>query len=121
MLDFRILGPIEVWDGERAVSLGGQRQRAVLAILALNAGRVVSTDGLIDQLWGEEPPKTAATSLQNFISQLRKTIGAKVVVTKPPGYLLDVTPEQVDLQRFERLVVETRSLEHEVRSGKLRE
>jgi DNA-binding SARP family transcriptional activator len=121
MLDFRILGPIEVWDGERAVSLGGQRQRAVLAILALNAGRVVSTDGLIDQLWGEEPPRTAATSLQNFISQLRKTIGAKVVVTKPPGYLLDVTPEQVDLQRFERLVAEARSLEPEVRSEKLRE
>jgi DNA-binding SARP family transcriptional activator/class 3 adenylate cyclase len=120
-LSFRLLGSFEVARGGRAVQLGGQKQRAVLAILALEAGRVVSTDRLIDQLWGEQPPKTAATSLQNFISQLRKAVGADVVVTKPPGYLLNVAPAQVDLNHFERLVGEARSLEPEPGAEKLRE
>src|ERR687895_356526 len=87
-LSFRLLGSFEVARGGRILQLGGQKQRAVLAILALDAGRVVSMDRLIDLLWGEEPPKTAGTSLQNFISQLRKTVGSDVLVTKPPGYLL---------------------------------
>ena len=76
-----------------------------------HAGRVVSMDALVDQLWGEHPPKTAVTSLQNFISQLRKALGMNAVVTKPPGYLLDVAPSQVDVNEFERLVREARSLE----------
>jgi DNA-binding SARP family transcriptional activator/class 3 adenylate cyclase len=119
-LSFRLLGSFEVARGGRAVELGGQKQRAVLAILALDAGRVVSTDRLIDQLWGEQPPKTAVTSLQNFISQLRKTVGADVVVTKSPGYLLNIAPAQVDLNQFERLVREARSLEPEAGAEKLR-
>jgi DNA-binding SARP family transcriptional activator len=120
-LSFGLLGSLEVEDEGRPVGIGGQKQRALLAILALNAGRIVSTDRLVDLLWGEEPPKTAVTSLQNFVSQLRKVVGADVVVTKAPGYLLDVTPEQVDLTRFERLVAQARSLEPEARSAKLRE
>jgi DNA-binding SARP family transcriptional activator/class 3 adenylate cyclase len=120
-LSFRLLGSFEVARGGRAVQLGGQKQRAVLAILALDAGRVVSTDRLIDLLWGEQPPKTAATSLQNFVSQLRKTIGADVVVTKPPGYLLNVAAAQVDLNQFERLVSQARSLEPHVGAQKIRE
>jgi len=120
-LSFRLLGSLEVEQDGRAVEIGGQKQRAALAILALNAGHVVSTDRLVDLLWGEQPPRTAVTSLQNFISQLRKSLGANVVVTKAPGYLLDVSPEQVDLNRFERLVAEARSLEPEVRGEKLRQ
>jgi DNA-binding SARP family transcriptional activator len=118
---FRLLGSLEVEQGAKAVEIGGQKQRAVLAILALNAGRVVSTDRLVDLLWGEQPPKTAATSLQNFISQLRKGLGANLVVTKSPGYLLNVPADQVDVNRFERLLGEARSLEPESRRRKLRE
>lgn len=120
-LSFRLLGSFEVARGGRPVQLGGQKQRAVLAILALDAGRVVSTDRLIDLLWGEQPPKTAATSLQNFISQLRKTVGADVLVTKPPGYFLNVAATQVDLNEFEQLVGQARSLEPEVGAQKIRE
>lgn len=120
-LSFRLLGSFEVGKGGRPLQIGGQKQRAVLAILALNAGRVVSTDRFIDMLWGEQPPKTAATSLQNFISQLRKAVGATVVVTKAPGYLLNVAAEQIDLNQFERLVTESRSLEPEARAEQLRE
>ena len=118
---FRLLGSLEVEQGAKAVEIGGQKQRAVLAILALNAGRVVSTDRLVDLLWGEQPPKTAVTSLQNFISQLRKGLGANLVVTKSPGYLLNVPADQVDVNRFERLLGDARSLEPESRGRKLRE
>jgi DNA-binding SARP family transcriptional activator len=118
---FRLLGSLEVEQGAKAVEIGGQKQRAVLAILALNAGRVVSTDRLVDLLWGEQPPKTAVTSLQNFISQLRKGLGANLVVTKSPGYLLNVPADQVDVNRFERLLGEARALEPESRGRKLRE
>jgi DNA-binding SARP family transcriptional activator len=104
MLEFRILGPIEVWNEDEQLQLGGPKQRALLALLLLDAGRVVSTDRLIDLLWGEHPPPTAGTSLQNFVSQLRKTLGAGVVTTTPPGYRLEIAPEQLDLERFHRLV-----------------
>ena len=90
MLEFRILGPLEVWDGENALQLGGQRQRAVLAVLAMHVGEVVPSERLITYLWGETPPRTAATALQNAISQLRKALGSDVVETRTPGYVLDV-------------------------------
>src|SRR5213596_371542 len=105
--DFRILGPLEAAAGDRPLVLGGQKQRALLALLLLDAGRVVSTDRLVNALWGEDPPRTAATSLQNFVSQLRKLIGTDVLVTKPPGYILRIEPEQLDLGRFQRLVEES--------------
>ena len=76
MPDFRILGPLEVSDETGPLLLGGLKQRAVLAMLLLEPGRIVSVDRLIDALWGEQPPRTATTSLQNFISQLRKTLGS---------------------------------------------
>ena len=88
MLEFRILGPLEVWDGEKALDLGGNRQRAVLALLAIHVGEVVPSERLITYLWGESPPPTAATSLQNAISQLRKSLGADAVETRAPGYAL---------------------------------
>ncbi|MGH3082366.1 MAG: BTAD domain-containing putative transcriptional regulator [Gaiellaceae bacterium] len=121
MLEFRVLGPVEVWDDERALQLGGPKQRALLALLLLDAGRVVSTDRLIDVLWGEHPPATAATSLQNLVSQLRKLLGADVLVTKPPGYRLEIQAEQLDLERFRRLVEGARQAPPAERSSKLRE
>jgi len=119
VLEFRILGPLEVVDGEDALHLGGQKQRALLALLLLDPNRVVSTDRIVDALWGEEPPRTAATSLQNFVSQLRKLLGPETLVTKPPGYELRLAGEQLDLQRFRRLVDEARGEPPEERAERL--
>jgi DNA-binding SARP family transcriptional activator len=120
--EFRILGPLEVAavDGE-PLQLGGQKQRALLAVLLLHANEVVSNDFLIDALWGDHPPRTATTSLQNSISALRKLLGADLLVTRAPGYRLVVEPETIDLVRFERLVASARGLEPPERSGRLRE
>jgi DNA-binding SARP family transcriptional activator len=120
VLEFRVLGPLEVVGDEGPLALGGQKQRALLGLLALNAGRVVASDRLLDELWGEHPPRTAATSLQNMISQLRKTLGADRLQTKPPGYMLRAAPEETDLGRFERLLREARTLPSEKRARTLR-
>jgi DNA-binding SARP family transcriptional activator len=121
MLDFRLLGPLEVVDADgRAVPLGGQKQRALLALLLLNANRVVSTDTLLDVLWDGEPPRTAGTSLQNMVSSLRKALGREHVVTRPPGYALDVDPRQVDLGRLEALIAAAKSAPVEERSEQVR-
>ena len=108
MLEFRILGPLEVVDGERPLGLGGPRQRGLLAILVLRRGQAVSSDRLIDELWGERPPATAAKTLQGYVSHLRKALGNDVLVTRGGGYLLEATPEQVDAGRFEAMVTEAR-------------
>ena len=122
MHEFRILGPLEVRDPARpAVGLGGPKQRALLALLLLHAGRVVPADRLLDDLWGEEPPPTAASSLQNLVSQLRKTLGRDVIVTRPPGYVLQVEAAQVDLRRFEQMLAKARELEPAPRAELLRE
>jgi DNA-binding SARP family transcriptional activator len=102
--EFRILGPLEVDGPGGPVALGGQRQRALLAALALQAGRVVPTERLVDQLWGEEPPRTATTSLQNAISRLRRALGEELIETRAPGYVLRADPEWIDATRFERLL-----------------
>jgi len=120
VLEFRILGPLEVVDGEEVLHLGGQKQRALLALLLLDPNRVVSTDRIVDALWGEQPPRTAATSLQNFVSQLRKLLGPETLATKPPGYELRLPGEQLDLDRFRRLVDEARGEPPEERSERLR-
>jgi DNA-binding SARP family transcriptional activator len=121
MLDFSILGPIEVRGDGGEIKLAGSRQRALLALLLLRSNRVVPTDFLIDTLWGEQPPRTATTSLQNLIVQLRKLFGGDVIVTRSPGYLLQVEPEQLDLARFERLVVEAENALAPERSTRLAE
>jgi DNA-binding SARP family transcriptional activator len=120
MPDFRILGPLEASDEAGPLLLGGQKQRAVLALLLLEPGRVVSTDRLIDALWGEQPPRTATTSLQNFISQLRKTLGPEVLETKPPGYRLRIRPGELDVDRFRVLVESARGAAAGERAEKLR-
>jgi class 3 adenylate cyclase/DNA-binding SARP family transcriptional activator len=102
-MDFRILGPFEVDADGRAVDLGGAKQRALLALLAIHANRVVARDQLVEALWDEEPPETAGKALQVYVSQLRKLLGRERVETKSGGYLLRLEPDELDLARFERL------------------
>jgi DNA-binding SARP family transcriptional activator len=120
-VEFRILGPLEVVDDGDSVRLGGRNQRAVLALLLLNAGEVVSSDRLIDALWGENPPRTAQTSLQNAVSQLRKALGTSRLVTRPPGYVFRLGADELDAERARALVGEARALEGEDRVRLLRE
>jgi DNA-binding SARP family transcriptional activator len=101
--EFRILGPIEVVLDDRPVRLGGPKQRAALAILLLNANRVVSVERLADALYAIAPPVTAVTQVQRQISDLRKLVGADAIETRAPGYCLRVDRERLDLGRFERL------------------
>jgi DNA-binding SARP family transcriptional activator len=119
MLDLRVLGPLEVEGDQGPIALGGQKQRALLGLLVLNTGRVVGTDRLLDELWGEHPPRTAATSLQNMVSNLRKALGAERLETRAPGYRLCVEQDETDLGRFERLVADARALSGEERSRTL--
>lgn len=112
-MDFRILGPVEVLDDAgRSVALGGARQRALLAILLLHAGEAVSVDRLADDLWGDEPPATAAHTIQVFVSRLRKALrrpdGRQPIATRPPGYAIELDPGELDLARFEQLAREGR-------------
>jgi YVTN family beta-propeller protein len=108
-VDFRILGPLEVAHDGRSLALGGAQQRALLAVLLLHRGEVVSTDRLIDELWGEQAPSSAIKVVQGYVSQLRKALGDDVIVTRGHGYLLAVGSEQVDVGRFEALVAGGRS------------
>ena len=103
-MEFRILGPLEVWHEGRPVGISGARQRELLAILLLHAGEVVSTDRLMDALWGEGQPAAGATALRVRVSQLRKALGpgGQALVTRPPGYALLVERDGLDLRRFER-------------------
>jgi DNA-binding SARP family transcriptional activator len=114
-MEFRILGPLEVVDDGRPLALGGAKPRSLLALLVLEANRVVSTDRLIDKLWGDETPATAAKSLQVLVSRLRKVLegerdegGPGILLTRPPGYLLRVEPGELDLYRFQQLLEEGR-------------
>ena len=120
-VEIRLLGPLEVDVAGQAAEVRRQKQRALLALLALRAGEVVPTDRLVDELWGEAPPKAAVGSLQNFVSDLRKVLGAEVLVTRAPGYLLDVERDAVDAHRFERLTREARGAPPEERAAQLRE
>lgn len=106
-----MLGPLEVLDDGVPVALSGRNQRAVLAVLLLRANEAVSAERLVDRLWGESPPRTATTSLQNAVSQLRKLIGADALQTRPAGYALAVGEDQLDLSRFERLLRQARGVE----------
>jgi DNA-binding SARP family transcriptional activator/class 3 adenylate cyclase/tetratricopeptide (TPR) repeat protein len=109
-MDFRILGPLEALDRGQRVALGGSKRRAVLALLLLHANETLSTDRLVDELWGDHPPAAAAKTVQVHISRLRRALVAAgesdLVVTREHGYELLVDPEQIDARRFERLVAE---------------
>lgn len=120
-VEFRILGPLEVVEQGLALPLGGARQRALLALLLTRANQVVSADRLIDELWGAQPPRTAANALQYHVSQLRKALAGNMIATREPGYLMRVGPDQLDLHRFERLVAEAREKPPENAARILRE
>ena len=108
-MEFRILGPLEVWDGGGEVFLGGAKPRALLAGLLLHPNEVVPTDRLIDELWGEDSPEDAAAALRVNVSRLRKALPQDVLTTRSPGYLIRVEPNELDLHRFERLADEGRT------------
>jgi len=108
-VDFRILGPLEAEEDGRLLPLGGSKQRALLALLLLRANNVVPRDLLIDELWGERAPATAATALQGYVSGLRKILGADRILTRAPGYLVRVDPDEIDISRFEGFVREGRA------------
>jgi DNA-binding SARP family transcriptional activator len=111
VLEFRILGPLEVVGDEGPISLGGPKQRATLAILLLDANRVVSVERLADDLYSGAAPVTAVTQVQRQISELRKVLGASTIETRAPGYVIRLAPEQLDLKRFEHRAEEaTRAL-----------
>ena len=105
-MEFRILGPFEVVEAGRAVGLGGRKKRATLAILLLHHDQVVSSERLIEELWGERAPPTALQTVRVHVSQIRKTLGSELVRTLPAGYVLELEPHQLDSRRFERLVGE---------------
>jgi DNA-binding SARP family transcriptional activator len=108
MWEFRILGPLEVVRDGEVMPLGGQRQRALLAALLVHHGQVVPTERLVDLLWGERPPRTATTSLQNAVSQLRRELAPEVVETRPPGYALGPGRDTIDAVRFESMLASAR-------------
>src|SRR3954462_461980 len=107
-MEFRILGPLEVLANGRALDLGGPKQRALLALLLLEANRVVPRDRLIDALWDESPPEPARTPSQVNASQLRKALGRERLETADPGYRLRVDGDELDLARFRSLEAEGR-------------
>ena len=120
-MDFRILGGLEVRDRGKPIELRRPKQRALLAILLLRPGESISSDVLIEALWGEDVPRTARAALQNYVAQLRRALGPGLIVSRGGGYALDAASEQIDLSRFERLVGDARASEGEQRVEKLRE
>jgi DNA-binding SARP family transcriptional activator len=99
----RLLGPLEIEQGGRPVALCGRAPRALVARLLLDAGRAVPVDRLVEDLWGEEAPPSAVKMVQIHVSALRKVLPEGVLVTRSPGYALQIVPDAVDLVRFERL------------------
>jgi DNA-binding SARP family transcriptional activator len=114
VIDYRLLGPLEVACDGRALDLGGRKQRVLLASLLLHANQPVHRDVLIDHIWGEHPPSGPGHAVEVYIWRLRKTLdpaaGSPCVLTRPGGYLLQVTHDEVDIARFERLVEDARCL-----------
>lgn len=110
-LQFKLLGPLEASRDGVGIDLGPRKQRAVLALLLLSANRVLPTERLIDDLWGDSPPETARSALQVYIAGLRKALGTDgaALRTHPPGYVLDLEPGVLDLDRFIELRAAARS------------
>ncbi|HEV8103168.1 MAG TPA: AfsR/SARP family transcriptional regulator [Gaiellaceae bacterium] len=120
-MEFRLLGAFEVWDNGQALEIAGLKRRALLALLVLRANEVVRSELLVDELWGERPPRNAASALQTHISRLRKTLGADTIASREWGYVLRAAPEDIDLRRFEALVAGAEQLAAQQRATKLAE
>jgi DNA-binding SARP family transcriptional activator/pimeloyl-ACP methyl ester carboxylesterase len=124
-MEFRILGPLEADDEGKPVQLGGAKQRALLADLVVNAGRTLTRERLIDDLWGERVPATAAKMVHVYVARLRKVLPEGLLRTHPSGYAAELEREALDLHRFEMLVAEGRDLleaaDAETASHRLRE
>ena len=109
-MQFRILGPLEVVDGEQPIVLRKGKECALLTYLVLHANEVIPSERLIDELWDERPPPTAPKILQNAVSHLRKALGDGRLLTKGHGYELRAAPEEVDLHQFRGLAEEGRAI-----------
>ena len=105
-MEFRLLGPLEATDGSATIALAGRKQRALLARLLLDANRTVATERLVDDLWGDQVPESAAKMVQIFVSQLRKVLPKEILRTRPPGYAIEIDPATIDAVCFERLRLE---------------
>ena len=119
MLQFRILGPVEVENDDGLLELGAGRERSLLAVLLLRANEIVATDSLLHALWGDQQPRRAVASLQNGISNLRKLLGVSLIETRAPGYRLRVTPQQLDVVQFDELLKRARGEPAEKRAQTL--
>src|ERR687887_751771 len=121
-MEFRILGPLEVHDHGRQMSLGGGKQRALLGVLLLHANESISSERLVDELWGDQPPARAHKLVQGYVSGLRKQLGPARVVTRSPGYLVRMEAGELGALEFDRLVAEARTADEPVlRAERLRE
>ena len=105
---FKVLGPLEVTGPEGPIPLGGPKQRAVLAHLLVRANELVPAEALIDQVWSGEPPDAARGTIHSYISHLRKALGPDRIEGRPPGYVLHLGADELDAERFERLLREAR-------------
>jgi len=103
LIEFGILGPLQARRDGAELALGGRKQRAVLALLLLEAGRVVSIDRIAEELYAGDTPVTAVTQVHRQVSELRRALDPAIVETRSPGYLVHAEPEALDLRRFERL------------------
>jgi len=107
-MEFRLLGPLEALADSAPLAIAAGKQRALLALLLLHANRTVPRDRIVDSLWGDDAPESAAKMVQIHVSQLRKALPEPRLRTRAPGYLLEVGADELDLARFERAVAEGR-------------
>ena len=112
MIEFRVLGSFEVVDRDCVLALGSPKQQALLAMLVVHRGEPVSSERLVDELWGEQAPASAIKIVQGYVSNLRKVLGDGLLMTRGHGYLLQAEPGQLDVDRFESLVAEGRHALH---------
>src|SRR3954465_4359407 len=120
-MELRVLGPLELVGDAGVVELPAGKPRALLALLLVERGRVVPADGLVDRLWGERPPPTAAKIVQGYVSRLRRLLPPGLLETRAPGYVLRVGEGQLDLARFESLRREAAASRPELAAERLTE
>ena len=120
-LTFKVLGPLEAVGEHGALTLPKGKPCAVLAVLLMHANEVVATDRLIEDVWGAHPPANATKSLHVYVSQLRRSLGPDVILTRPPGYVLRIEPGRLDLDRFERLRDEAARADPQTAADRLHE